>query len=120
MSKHDLWSISYRFWKKLVKLPRINRIKANILVKKAFVPIGYKVNSFTNVAGDPFDGDLIYWSKRNSKYYDGLTSKILRDNNYRCHYCNHYFIANDKIELHHVDYTIITFAPRKWGSGVVG
>jgi len=36
-------------------------------------------NKHVNVKGEksPFDGDIAYWSERNSKLYDGETSKIL-------------------------------------------
>lgn len=62
------------------------------------------VNKFVMVKGNkpPFDGDLIYWAKRNSKFYTGVTSKILKANKPRCHYCNHYLNTNEKIELYHI------------------
>lgn len=105
MKKHDLWHINHRTWQKLIKQPSITRQKANNLIKKAFPSINYSVNRFSNVKGNksPFDGDLIYWAKRNSKHYDGATAKILKTNKYRCCYCNHYFYNEEKIELHHVD-----------------
>lgn len=105
MKKHNLWHINHSTWNKFIKQPSINRKKADELIRKAFPSISYSVNKFVNVKHkkSPFDGDLIYWSKRNSKHYDGTTSKILKANNYRCHYCNHYFYNEQKIELHHVD-----------------
>jgi RNA-directed DNA polymerase len=105
MNKHNLWPLNHSTWKKFIKQPSINRNKADMLIKKAFPKIGYSVNKFVNVKGtkSPFDGDLIYWSKRNSKSYDGATLKRLKANKYRCHYCNHYFDTDERIELHHVD-----------------
>jgi RNA-directed DNA polymerase len=105
MNKHNLWHISHRTWKIFIKQPSINRKKADKLIKKAFPSINYSVNKFVNVKGNksPFDGDLIYWSKRNSKSYDGATSKTLKANKYQCHYCKQYFYDEQKIELHHVD-----------------
>jgi 5-methylcytosine-specific restriction endonuclease McrA len=105
MRKHDLWHISHRTWKTFIKLPSIHRSKANDLIKKAFPSVRYSANKFINVKGNksPFDGDLVYWSKRNSKYYNGPTVKTLKRNNYRCYLCNHYLYNEEKIELHHVD-----------------
>jgi retron-type reverse transcriptase len=105
MSKHTLWHTNHKTWKKFINQPSINRYKANNLIKAAFPSISCSVNKFINVKGNksPFDGDLVYWSKRNSKYYNGPTVKTLKRNNYRCHLCNHYLHDEEKIELHHVD-----------------
>jgi RNA-directed DNA polymerase len=105
MSKHTLWHTNHKTWKKFINQPSINRYKANNLIKVAFPSISYSANRFINVKGNksPFDGDLVYWSKRNSKYYNGPTVKTLKRNNYRCHLCNHYLHDEEKIELHHVD-----------------
>ena len=105
MRKHNLWHLNHRTWKKFTNQPSINRYKANNLIEQAFPKISYSVNRFINVKGNksPFDGDLIYWAKRNSKYYDGMTAKVLKKVNYRCDYCNHYLHNEEKIEWHHVD-----------------
>ena len=105
MKKHCLWHTNHATWKKFIKQPSINKRKANDLIKKAFPSVSYSVNKFINVKGNksPYDGDLFYWSKRNSKYYDGITVKVLKKNDYRCHHCNHYLYNKEKIELHHVD-----------------
>lgn len=99
MKEHNLslGFVNHSLWKKLIKQPRINRKKADDLVFKAFPRVGYSVNKFINVKGNksPFDGDLLYWSKRNSKYYDGRLSKVLRANYYRCHHCNHYMFNEE-------------------------
>jgi RNA-directed DNA polymerase len=36
MSKHNLWHINHKTWKRFIKQPSINRKKADFLVKKAF------------------------------------------------------------------------------------
>jgi hypothetical protein len=73
MNKHDLWHTNYSTFKKLIKQPSINKKKAIDIIKEAFPSISYSVNRFINVKGNksPFDGDILYWAKRNSKYYDG-------------------------------------------------
>jgi RNA-directed DNA polymerase len=105
MNKHDLWHTNHSTFKKFIKQPSIDRVKANNLIKEAFPSISYSVNRFINVKGNksPFDGDIIYWAKRNSKYYDGPTAKALKASNYKCQHCNHYLYNEEKIELHHVD-----------------
>jgi 5-methylcytosine-specific restriction endonuclease McrA len=105
MIKHDLWHTNYSTFRKLIKQPSINKTKAIDLIKAAFPSISYSINKFINVKGNksPFDGDLVYWSKRNSKYYNGPTVKTLKRNNYRCHLCNQYLHNEEKIELHHVN-----------------
>ncbi|MGL4883895.1 MAG: HNH endonuclease [Waterburya sp.] len=45
----------------------------------------------------------MYWSQRNSKLYDGLTSKALKRQNHSCAACGLKFINEERIHLHHVD-----------------
>jgi 5-methylcytosine-specific restriction endonuclease McrA len=51
----------------------------------------------------PYDGDLIYWSSRESKLYDGETSKAIKKQNHSCASCGHKFMPGQKIHLHHID-----------------
>ena len=48
-------------------------------------------------------GDLHYWSKRNSKFYDNHTSKALKRQNHSCEICGLTFTGEERIHLHHVD-----------------
>ena len=83
----------------------MNRKQVDLLVKKAFPTVSYSVCKFINVKGDksPYDGDIIYWSKRNSKMYDGATARTLKKQNHRCGHCEFMFIDNEEVHLHHVD-----------------
>ena len=105
MRKHNLWSQAHRAWQVFNKQPRINRYSATGLIKKAFPTVSYSVNRFINVKGSksPFDGDIVYWSKRKSKYYDGPTAKTLMKQNHFCGHCNLGFIDEQKVHLHHID-----------------
>lgn len=105
MQKHNLWHQAHRTWKIFNKEPKINRYKVTKLIKKAFPNVSYSVNRFVNVKGDksPFDGDVAYWSKRNSKYYDGPTSKALTKQNHLCGHCQLGFIDESNVHLHHMD-----------------
>ncbi|WP_287242517.1 MULTISPECIES: HNH endonuclease [unclassified Okeania] len=51
----------------------------------------------------PFDGNIIYWSKRNSNLYDGHTARALKKQNHKCEYCKLKIADDEKVELHHVD-----------------
>ena len=75
------------------------------LRNQAFPTVPYSENRYVKVKGDksPFDGDLIYWSKRNSKFYDGQTSSALRRQNHSCAACKLKFTGNERVHLHHVD-----------------
>jgi 5-methylcytosine-specific restriction endonuclease McrA len=75
------------------------------MVRTAFPGVGYSENKFVNVKGEksPFDGDINYWSKRNSVLYDGATAKTLRKQSHSCGYCGLKFLDEEKVELHHID-----------------
>ena len=104
-SRFSLWDLNHRTFKVFLKQKTINRYQAEEIVKQAFPSVGYSENKFVNVAGDrtPFDGDVNYWSKRNSALYDGATAKTLRKQNHSCGHCGLKFLDEEKVELHHVD-----------------
>jgi 5-methylcytosine-specific restriction endonuclease McrA len=55
------------------------------LLDKAFPAVPYSENKHVLVKGEksPFDGDIAYWSERNSKLYDGgETSFALKRQNH--------------------------------------
>ena len=51
----------------------------------------------------PYDGDLTYWSERNSKLYDGATSKVLKRQNHSCARCGLKTTSEERVHLHHKD-----------------
>ena len=104
-SRHSLWGLSHRTYKKFLKQKTINRHQAKEMVKQAFPNCGYSENKFVNVAGEksPYNGDINYWTKRNSILYDGATAKTLRKQNHSCGYCKLKFLEGEKVELHHID-----------------
>ena len=105
-SRFSLWGLNHRTFKVFLKQKSIDRYKAIKMVKTAFPSICYSENKFVNVKGEksPFDGDINYWSKRNSKYYDGATAKTLRKQNHSCGHCGLKFLDEERVELHHLDY----------------
>ncbi|MFB2898619.1 group II intron reverse transcriptase/maturase [Aerosakkonemataceae cyanobacterium BLCC-F50] len=104
-SRFSLWHISKRAWTVFNKERKLNRYQVKELIDKAFPAVSYNENKFANVRGDksPFDGDITYWTERNSKTYDGTTSKMLRKQKHTCGYCGLRFIGDEKAELHHID-----------------
>jgi len=65
----------------------------------------YAPTKHIKVKGDksPFDGDIIYWSERNSKLYDGATSQALKRQDHTCGHCGLKLLSDEKVHLHHVD-----------------
>ena len=80
MEKYTLWHCNHSPWKKFIKQPSLNPHDVNLLIQKAFPPVSWSEKKFVNVRGDksPYDGDLVYWSKRNSKLYEGPTAQTLK------------------------------------------
>ena len=104
-AKHSLWYLDHRTFRVFLKQKTINRHEAVKMVKIAFPSVSHSENKFVNVKGEksPFDGDINYWSKRNSVLYDGATAKTLRKQNHSCGHCGLKFLDEEKIELHHID-----------------
>ena len=104
-SRFSLWNLNHRTFKVLLKQRTINRHQAEKMVRTAFPSVGYSENKFVNVKGEksPYDGDINYWSKRNSVLYDGATAKTLRKQRHSCGYCGLKFLDQEKVELHHID-----------------
>ena len=104
-SRFSLRYTSLRAWKVFSKEASVNRHQATSLKEKAFPAVSYAEHRHINVKGtkSPFDGDLTYWSERNSKLYDGLTAQILRKNHHRCEECGLKLTQDEEVHLHHID-----------------
>ena len=104
-SRFNLWSLNHSTFVKFKKDKNKGEEEATRLVKEAFPAVPYSVNGYLMVKGEksPYDGDLLYWSKRNSKLYSGETEKALKRQGYKCGQCGLYLDGNEKIHLHHID-----------------
>lgn len=104
-SRFSLWHLSYSVYKRLMRAKNMTNQKAIALAKRAFPEVGYSENKFVNVRGDktPFDGDMLYWTKRNSKLYDGPSEKAIKKQDYRCAQCGLMLMEGENVHLHHVD-----------------
>jgi len=104
-SRFSLWHMNHRAFKVFNKETKQNRHTSKKLIEKAFPSVPCSENKHVNVKGNksPYDGDLTYWSERNSKLYDGLTSKVLKRQNHSCARCGLKTISEERVHLHHKD-----------------
>jgi RNA-directed DNA polymerase len=104
-SRFSLWFINKRTWKVFNKETKLTRESTTKLTEKAFPKVPYSENSHINVQGEksPYDGDILYWSERNSKLYDGETSKALKKQNHACGHCGLKLTSEERVHLHHID-----------------
>jgi group II intron reverse transcriptase/maturase len=104
-SRFSLWHTRLRTWRVINKERKLTRESTNNLIDKSFPAVPYSENKHVNVKGNksPFDGDITYWSERNSKLYDGETSKALKRQNHTCGHCGMKCTSEEQIHLHHID-----------------
>ena len=104
-AKFSLWHLAKRVHDQLLQQKNINRHQATEKIKIAFPTVSFSENRFINVKGNksPFDGDLVYWSKRNSILYYGATAKALNKQGHSCGRCGLKFLETERVELHHID-----------------
>ncbi len=104
-SRNSLYFIQKRTYTVFNKETKQNRYSCKSLLDKAFPTVPFSENKHINVKGNksPYDGDITYWSERNSKLYDGLTSKALKKQNHKCAACGLKFVGEEKVHLHHLD-----------------
>lgn len=103
MSQINLWSISRWVYKYIRKSTNIST-KENIEhLGSIFNGHTYSVNRHPSVRGykSVYDGDLVYWSKKNSQQYTGPLATALRSQGHRCNACGLRFSGTDWIELHY-------------------
>ena len=104
-SRFSLYHIQNRAFKVINREPKQNRHTSKTLLDKAFPTVTFSENSHINVKGNksPYDGDLSYWSERNSKLYDGATSRVLKRQNHSCAICGLKTTSEEQVHLHHKD-----------------
>ena len=99
------YHIENRAFKVFNKESKQNRYSCKKLLDKAFPAVPYSEHKHINVKGEksPYDGDIVYWSERESKLYDGMTSKAIQRQNHSCKACGLKFVNDETVHLHHVD-----------------
>ncbi|MGB7441206.1 MAG: reverse transcriptase domain-containing protein [Coleofasciculaceae cyanobacterium] len=103
--RNSLHHLQKRTFKVFNKEAKKNRYSSKKLLDKAFPSIPYSENKWVNVKGEksPYDGDLAYWSERNSKLYDSETSKACKRQNHSCGMCGLKMLGGERVHLHHAD-----------------
>ena len=104
-SRNSLAHIQYRAFKVFNKEAKQNRYTTKKLLDRAFPKVPYAENKHINVKGtkSPYDGDVAYWSERNSKLYDGTTSTVIKRQHHSCARCGYKLTSEEKVNLHHID-----------------
>lgn len=104
-SRWSLYYIQNRAFRVFNQETKQNRHTSKELLDKAFPTVPYSENKHINVKGNksPYDGDLIYWSERNSKLYYDTTSKVLKRQNHSCARCGLKTTSEERVHLHHKD-----------------
>jgi RNA-directed DNA polymerase len=104
-SRFSLWFLSHRTFTIFNKETKNTRYTSKKLVIEAFPPVPYSIAAHIMVKGNksPFDNDIVYWSERNSKLYDGATSKVLKRQNHTCGHCGIKLTSDERVHLHHID-----------------
>jgi RNA-directed DNA polymerase len=103
--RDSLYHTQHRTFKVFNKEKKQTRYTSKKLLDKAFPSVPHAENKFVNVKGNksPFDGDIVYWSERNSKLYDNITAKVLKKQHHSCSNCGLKFTMDEKVHLHHSD-----------------
>ena len=103
MGQINLWSIQHWVYKYLTKSTKMDYSERIKHLATIFNGHSYKVNRCIATRGNKsvYDGDLVYWAKKNSRYYKGPLATSLKSQGYRCTTCKLRFTGSDWIELHH-------------------
>ncbi len=104
-SRFSLYHIQHRTYKVFNKETKQDSHTSKKLLDKAFPSVSFSENKHVNVKGNksPYDGDLTYWSERNSKSYDNNISKALKRQNHTCGHCGLKCTSEERVHLHHID-----------------
>ena len=104
-SRNSLCHIQSRTYTVFNKETNQNRYSSKKLLDIAFPAVPYSESKHVSVKGEksPYDGDIAYWSERNSKLYDSETSKALKRQNQTCGHCGLKCMSEERIHLHHID-----------------
>ena len=104
-ARESLYFIQHRACTVFNQEPKQNRYSSKQLLDQAFPSVPYAENRYINVEGErsPFDGDIAYWSKRNSKFYDGAALRAILTQHHRCGLCGLQLLSTEKVHLHHID-----------------
>lgn len=104
-ARESLYLLRKRAFQVFNKETKQNRYSSKKLQDQAFPTVPYFENKHINVKGEksPYDGDIAYWSKRNSKHYAGPTVRAILKQDHKCGLCGLKLLNDEKVHLHHAD-----------------
>ena len=104
-TRDSLYFIQHRAYTVFNQESKQSRYSSKQLLDQGFPSVPYAENRYVNVEGErsPFDGDIPYWSKRNSKFYDGAALRTILTQHHRCGRCGLKLLSTEKVHLHHID-----------------
>ena len=104
-TRESLYFIQHRAYTVFNQESKQSRYSSKQLLDQGFPSVPYAENRYVNVEGErsPFDGDIAYWSKRNSKFYDGAALRAILTQHHRCGRCGLKLLSTEKVHLHHID-----------------
>lgn len=104
-NRDSLNSIRLRTFRVFNQETKQNRHSCKLLLAQAFPKVSYSENRHINVKGEksPFDGDITYWCRRNSKFYNGATYGAIQRQDHKCGRCGLMLLSDEKVQLHHAD-----------------
>ncbi|NMF66086.1 RNA-dependent DNA polymerase [Brasilonema octagenarum UFV-E1] len=102
-SRFSLWHTNNAAFKKFNREKGNTKESSTELIKKAFPRTPKSEYIIVQGNKSPYDGDITYWSERNSKLYQNETSKALKRQNHTCGYCNMKMLSGETVHLHHID-----------------
>ena len=104
-ARESLYLLRKRTFKVFNKETKLNRYSSKKLQDQAFPTVPYSEHRHILVKGEksPYDGDITYWSRRNSKLYDGLTARTILKQSHKCGMCGLKLLSDEKVHLHHAD-----------------
>ena len=104
-ARESLYLLRKRTFKVFNKETKLNRYSSKKLQDQAFPTVPYSEHRHILVKGEksPYDGDMTYWSRRNSKLYDGLTARTILKQSHKCGMCGLKLLSDEKVHLHHAD-----------------
>jgi RNA-directed DNA polymerase len=104
-TRDSLYFMQYRAYKVFNQETKQNRYTSKLLLNQAFPTVPYAENRFVCVKGakSPYDGDITYWSQRESKLYSSATTQAMRRQHHKCGHCDLRFMPGERVHLHHLD-----------------
>lgn len=90
-----LWKLNQTVYKEL----------GETYIKRAMPAVSWRTAGHVKVRGtkSPYDGEWVYWTKRQQAKYHGRRANLYQLQNGKCVACGNYFMEADEIHLQHLN-----------------